>query len=52
MIKHLLKKHENDMIQLEAWGYDYDLISAQFERWTNGVEQIPPKKKYNIKKMN
>ena len=44
MIEHILRKHESDMIQLDAWGYDYDLISAQFERWTNGVEQMPPKR--------
>ena len=35
LAKHLVKKHENEQKELKAWGYDVDLIHAQFclEDW-------------------
>ena len=40
------------MIELDAWGYDYDLMSAQYEPWTNGVLKIAEKRKYKKKNIN
>ena len=33
------------MFELDAWGYDYDLICAQFDAWAKGSKVTPKKRK-------